>query len=167
MKPIDLTGQRIGRLVVRHISGRRNGKRLWLCQCDCGAMAIVQAGYLRQGDTKSCGCLQRELSAARLRTHSDIFSPEYRVWRAMKSRCFNQRAPAWKNYGGRGITVCERWLKYEHFRADMGPRPAGTSIDRINNDGNYEPGNCRWATRAQQNNNTRRSRRTSALALLP
>jgi len=122
---------------------------------------------LRTGSAKSCGCLMRESRARRARTHGMVGTPIYYVWDAMIQRCTNPKHPSWANYGGRGITVCERWLKFENFLAGVGKRPReGLSIDRKNNDGHYEPGNVRWATRTEQNNN-RRPRKSSHLSATP
>lgn len=106
----------------------------------------------------SCGCYRREFSKAKATTHAATDTAEYRIWAAMKRRCTNPNVKAWKDYGGRGIKVCERWRRFENFLSDMGPRPAGLTLDRINHDGHYEPWNCRWATYKEQANNTRGNR---------
>lgn len=123
----------------------------WLCRCDCGKTITVVSTALRSGRTKSCG------HARGIVKHRMVGTPEYSTWYGMITRCTNPRQPAYKNYGGRGITVCERWRNsFAEFFTDMGPRPEGLSLDRINNDGNYEPGNCRWATRREQRLNSRK-----------
>ena len=161
---IDLVGKRFGRLTVIRKSISRNNFLYWVALCDCGQTVEVLGQSLRRGETKSCGCLQREIfgkfSSARWTTHGesaiDKRTPEYRSWMAMLSRCENPNATGYKNYGGRGIIVCERWHKYEYFLSDMGRRPSPQhSIDRINNDGNYELNNCRWATPKEQRANQR------------
>jgi hypothetical protein len=158
-KRIDLTGKRFGRLVVPAYAG---GEK-WFCVCDCGVRVVVRGDRLREGKTKSCSCLRRELLKARATKHGMSRSREYRSWTSMKSRCFDPRATGFEFYGGRGILVCERWANsFEEFFADMGTRPAGRSLDRINPNGNYGPGNCRWADTKQQAQNRRPQRAHTA-----
>ncbi len=156
-KHIDIAGQRFGRLVATKLAGRaKNRDCLWLCRCDCGEERAFNVGNLRGGRSKSCGCLQRELTANRNTTHGLRWTPEYIVWRGMFSRCTNPNERAFHNYGGRGIVVCDRWYSFEAFWEDMGSRPSSDhSIDRIDVNGNYEPGNCRWATVKEQQRNKR------------
>lgn len=148
-------GQRFGRLVVENIVGRDgNGKPQALCLCDCGRQCEASLPDIRRGKIKSCGCLQTE---NRIK-HGQAKTKIYAVWSAMIDRCRNPKNKHYGDYGGRGIVVCERWTDFENFLADMGEAPTGMSIDRINNEGNYEPGNCKWSTSAQQNRNLRRNR---------
>lgn len=161
-----LAGQRFGRLTVLQESEvRRHGYIFWRCLCDCGSGCLVASNKLRTGHTRSCGCLQREharnrvaiLSSRNTRHGHCVGKPSraYRAWGDMLSRCNDPNNRRYPDYGGRGICVCERWRKFENFLADMGDPPLGQSLDRRNNDGNYEPGNCRWATRSQQQRNKR------------
>lgn len=150
----DITGQRFGRLLVIGISKRRlTGKTMWSCKCDCGVRVVVRVASLRTGHSRSCGCLARELASS----HGLSRTKEHVAWAAMKGRCQNPRNRAYADYGGRGIIVCDRWSEsFENFLADMGPSPSlDHSIDREEVDGNYEPGNCRWATREEQGSNKR------------
>lgn len=160
MTALDLTGARFGRLVVcGRAAQKRRWKVLWHCECDCGGSTVADPSNLRRGHTKSCGCLQREKVGAIRRTHGLSGTSEYRTWLDMIIRCESPANEQWKNYGGRGISVCERWMEFENFIADMGPRPPGLTIERINNDGNYEPSNCKWATMSEQNRNKRNTRK--------
>lgn len=162
---VDLTGERFGRLVVtgRMPSIAPRFLTTWFCRCDCGNYLSVLAYALTQRGrgTKSCGCLQQDRAAEAQLKHGHALrpavTPEYRTWCAMKARCFRKTSQDYKDYGGRGITVCDAWRNdFEQFFRDMGPRPKGCSIGRINNDGNYEPGNCRWETMTQQHRNMRK-----------
>lgn len=167
----NIAGRRFGRLtVLRPTTKRQDRKVVWLCLCDCGKEVEVSGKDMRQGNTRSCGCLHRDLRPEvmrkAMRTHGcAVHGQETRAWRswhAAKMRCFNPNDPAYARYGGRGITMCARWRdSFENFLADMGERPEDRTLDRFpDNDGNYEPGNCRWATRKQQTAN-RRPRRAN------
>jgi len=155
---MNLQGMKFGRLLVVSENGRGNDKRvLWNCLCDCGKSAAVRSTHLKRGSIKSCGCLRVETSTKRATTHGKSKAPEYEVWCSMIKRCRNKKSTGYPDYGGRGITVCERWNRFENFIEDMGPRPSQFhSIDREEVNGNYEPGNCKWATPAEQSRNTRK-----------
>lgn len=149
-------GMRFGRLTVIEI-GPRKGHRRALVACICGVRKSVQMQHLCSGMVASCGCLRRERAADSHRTHGRSDTAEFRAWAGMLGRCTNTSNSRYSYYGSRGIKVCPRWMIFENFFADMGLRPSPKhSLDRINNSGNYEPGNCRWATRSQQNRNQRR-----------
>lgn len=155
-------GTRFARLVViTHIAPivNRLGHNEYMvrCQCECGQLHDVRERLLKGGKTRSCGCLNRESYMTTAITHGLSKSPEYRVWNAMTQRCMNPKTKPYKNYGGRGITVCERWLKFSNFYADMGPKPKGMFIERINNNKGYCKDNCRWATKKEQCRNMRRN----------
>lgn len=155
----DLTGQRYGMLVVLRRAKNADCKLTrWHVLCDCGTEKDVQAVALKSGATRTCGCTPSQLRHGHARDSTGA-SPEYRSWRAMLWRCDLKRVTENPRYGGRGIKVCDRWRIFENFLVDMGPRSLGTTIDRYpNNDGNYEPGNCRWATPKQQGENRSTSR---------
>ena len=154
------SGTRFGRLSVVIEHQQRCGRRRFLCRCDCGALTIVDMAKLRSGRTRSCGCLAREINALHSVTHGQNGRPLYRVWAAMKSRCANPNVASFGRYGGRGISVCEEWLEYARFQvwADTNGYRSGLTLDRIDNDGNYEPGNCQWVSRSRQANNRTSSR---------
>lgn len=154
----DMEGRRFGRLVVTGYAGRgeRGHSTRWECLCDCGQRRTVWRSSLTGGLTQSCGCLGRERRKASTVRHGLSKHPSYFVWASMVDRCANPGSAKWRNYGGRGIRVCERWMDLANFVADMGePAFDGAQLDRIDNDGGYEPGNCRWASRKVQLRNTR------------
>jgi len=173
---VDITGHKYGRLLAKEYVGKgAYGKHAWLCVCECGSAKTFSSNVLRRGTTKSCGCYMREVSAENMRKTGAVTgringkmsakhghsangrTPTYTTWQAMKDRCDTPSTNSYELYGGRGVTICDRWRDFRHFLADMGERPEGMSLDRIDPFGNYEPENCRWATAQQQRQNTRRN----------
>lgn len=153
---IDLTGKKFGRLTVVELASKnKRGVYYWLCRCECKNTKVIRGGHLREGIIKSCGCLRKELTKQRQTTHGMLNTSEYKIWLGMKTRCSNKNTIGYKDYGSRGITVCERWLKFENFFEDMGERPQNKTLDRINNNSEYSKMNCRWATWKENNRNRR------------
>lgn len=164
MRPLDLSGQRFGRLIALNPQpGCSASKRAWACACDCGGSVTVPTDALRRGGTRSCGCFKREVAAATAKRRNTVHghntlavkSPTWRSWRAMHQRCRQASHRSFPDYGGRGITICARWSSFENFLADMGERSDDLTLDRIDVNGNYEASNCRWATRSEQQRNKR------------
>lgn len=156
-KRVDHTGSRFGSWVAVAID-RTNGHRTWWrVRCDCGAAAVVRADSLTTGGSKRCVTCQSEVSRQTHTRHGETRDPTWRSWASMRERCENPNFSAFKDYGGRGVKVSARWQSYEAFVQDVGYRPAGTTLDRIDCSGDYEPGNCRWATPKQQARNKRRT----------
>lgn len=167
----SLVGLRFGNLVVIELAYKKRSGTGYLCKCDCGTEKIVLGGNLKAGRTKSCGCLTYAKVSEKLTRHGHATtskksaSPTYSSWSSMLTRCYNENNKSYIRYGGRGITVCDRWHNFESFLDDMGEKPKkGMSIERVNNDGNYEPGNCVWATATEQNRNTRKTLLNKPLA---
>lgn len=155
----NLSGQSFGRLTVLMQVGSDERGRLWLCRCVCGNEKTSTTETLRAGIVKSCGCLKRELLTKGIHTiHGNSRHPLFFIWFQMIERCRNPKSHSYKDYGGRGISVCDRWAdSFKAFVEDMGPRPEGHCIERVDNSRNYEPSNCRWATRKEESWNTRRN----------
>lgn len=156
----NIAGKQFGKWrVLDHVRRYGRCKLMWHCRCDCGVERWVNAQNLHSGKTTSCGCQMSSISRSRFTTHGSSKTAEYKIWMAMKMRCYNQNSKAWINYGQRGIIVCERWRNsFPNFIADIGLRPSPHySLERINVNGNYEPSNCKWATSKEQRNNQRRS----------
>jgi hypothetical protein len=160
MRPTPkIQGERHGNLVaIRPLESNSENRVLWVFKCDCGEIATLRRS--RAKERGHCGCLKLERYSRANTRHGKSFTPEYKSWTAMKQRCLNPNGRKFLLHGGRGITVCERWRKsFVSFLDDMGTRPPGTTLERKNNNGNYEPGNCRWATPTEQNRNKRTTRK--------
>lgn len=161
---IDMAGKRYGSITVIHDVGFCTDRKYkWLALCDCGNKFETSGAKIRSGEVVTCPSCSKERVRLSHITHGSRYVDEYRTWTHIKSRCYNARVPEYNRYGGRGILVCDRWLEsFENFLADMGIRPSKQhSIDRKDNDGNYEPSNCRWATIKEQANNTRSNRKVT------
>lgn len=155
-KKIDLTGREFGRWTVLKEEEPRSRSRMWLCICKCGNIKIIQGSSLKCGGSKSCGCIIKEAG-----TSLGMWGkPTYISWEGMIQRCNNPDDKSYKNYGGRGIKVCKRWLKFENFYVDMGSRPEGLTIERTDNNKGYFPENCKWATQIEQQRNKRPQKRS-------
>lgn len=163
---VDLTGRRFGRITVLGFKERKNKHTYWFCLCDCGTEFVSIGNNLCRGKSKSCGCLRKEMVSEKYKTHGDSTERLCRIWYSIRRRIFNTHDPRYKDYGGRGIRLCDRWLKYENFKADMYSsyiehvQKFGeweTTIERKDVDGDYCPDNCTWATREEQGKNTRRT----------
>ena len=151
----DLTGCKFGRWTVLYWKETKYTEHIWICKCECGIEKEVIGGSLKSGKSKSCGCLSRDLTIK----HGMEGTAVYNTWASMLTRCRNKNNAFYKNYGGRGISVCDSWLQFENFYADMGDKPEGMSLDRINNDGNYCVENCKWSTPKEQANNRSNSKK--------
>jgi hypothetical protein len=165
----ELAGHRFGRLVVvAQAPSSADGFANWECICDCGNALVTSGKRLRGGVTKSCGCLRvdaiKRTSKENI-THGKSKSTTWNSWISMRSRCMNKNVAEYKNYGARGISICDKWSDFSAFLADMGERPEGKTLDRIDVNGNYEPGNCRWSTPKEQMRNKRNNRRFGGITV--
>jgi len=158
----DLTGQKFGRLTVTGYSHKHGRNHKWRCRCKCGKETVKRADHLKSGRSRSCGCLNAEVQSKNFTKHGGAAfdksrrHPLYSIWSGMKKRCYSESCAAYPYYGGRGIGVCPEWREdFAQFAEDMGERPVGTSLDRIDNDADYGPKNCRWATKSEQMKNRR------------
>lgn len=156
----DMTGKKLNKLLVlKRVDNDKYGNARWLCKCDCGKSVVCNGQSIRSGRAKSCGCLQKLSARLLAYKHGESKTRLFKAWAAMKGRCFNKNDVSYKNYGGKGITICKEWLDFLTFKdwALKNGYREGLTIDRINVNGNYEPTNCRYVTRAEQNRNTTRN----------
>lgn len=154
-KTINMIGQKYNKLtVLSKVETNHNGY-VYECLCDCGNKKVIEGKSIRSGLTKSCGCIRSQYVSTKNKTHEKTNTGAYKSWRAMKTRCTNLNTPSYKNYGERGITICDRWLNFENFYEDMGDRPEGKTLERIDNSKGYSRENCKWASKKEQNRNTR------------
>ncbi len=163
MKSIDIAGRTFGRWsVLKRVENTSKGQTQWLCRCECGNERVMASIILRRGISRSCGCLLIETTIKRSTKHGHatggIITPTYHSWVGMIARCTNPKNSHYPSYGGRGIKVHEPWFTFANFLADMGEKPPGTSLERINNDGDYYPNNCQWATLKRQSRNKRNNK---------
>lgn len=157
---INRVGQRFGKLLVKSLSKIKTNGVYWVCKCDCGKTAHIFGGNLTSGRQTACGC-GKGTAATHGHSRRGKITPEYRAWKNMMTRCYNENYHRYPDWGGRGITVCKRWHDFTNFLADMGERPEGLTLERRHNDKGYSKYNCTWATRSEQAKNTRRSPRYS------
>lgn len=169
----DIAGMRSGSLLaVRYLNSTAKGKARWLCRCDCGAEKPITAESLKRGKSKSCGCKSSDFKREKMTTHGQSRTPRQRPtgafssWAAMRQRCNNPNNAQFSDYGGRGISVCARWGRFDNFFADMGDRPEGNTLDRIDPNAGYSPENCRWATPSEQTRNRRKKVRNAEVVEL-
>lgn len=156
----NLAGRKFGKLTALNYSyNPKNQRSYWLCLCECGNIKLVQAVYLSNGHTKSCGCLRGEASVKHGHTRHGRHTPTWHTWGSMVKRCTNPNSKDYPDYGGRGIGVCERWLDFSKFVEDMGVKPTGLTLGRIKNEEGYSKDNCRWETAEEQANNKRNNHR--------
>lgn len=153
-----MIGIKYGRLVAVSEVGLGNKGMIYSFKCDCGNYKNISGAQVRSGKASSCGCLRSEMTSKKNTTHGHAGTPEYETWQGMKNRCCNKNAPVYKNYGGRGITLCDKWQTFEGFLEDMGKRPNGCTLERLDNNKGYEKSNCVWATIEQQARNTRQNK---------
>jgi hypothetical protein len=149
-----LNGQRFGRLIVGEMTRSASGRIVWSCKCNCGQISLVRGSHLKSGHVKSCGCHAADKARERA-THGKSGTSTHIIWKTMRARCDNPNSSGYAGYGARGIVVCKEWDSFEIFLADMGERPPGMSLERIDNSKGYAPNNCKWATSAEQCRNRR------------
>lgn len=155
MPRLDITGHLFGRLTATHFCRVEKEKSVWSFLCACGTEIEARVNDVRSGNTKSCGCLNKERVLAAVTAHASSYTSTYNIWRQMRQRCSNKKHKSYAYYGGRGISVCTRWDSFNNFFADMGERPAGLTLERIDNSRGYGPDNCKWASWLEQAQNKR------------